>query len=167
MYRLGRSGGVKASPLVDGSRSTRAGQLVQPNWRATESPVPANIDNSPDSAYTGVNLQSVSCASTARCVAVGSYGAKPIGNAEGLLDTWSVGSWTAAEAPPPGADATGISLNTVSCSTEASCVAIGDYFEGGNVNNIRGVIETFARGSWTQPKPHCRRTPTWTHSRFS
>jgi hypothetical protein len=112
------------------------------SWAATQAPLPAN-------AAPGIALlQSVACASTTSCVAVGTY-TDSSGNTEGLVLTGSGTSWTATEAPLP-ADATAgnpnVSLGSVACPSTTSCIAIGTYLN--TTNNQNGLLLTETGTSW-------------------
>jgi Cutinase len=112
------------------------------SWTAAGVPLPANAaTTSPD-----VNVYAVSCASANECVAGGSY-VDSSGNTQGLLLTWSGGSWTAAEAPVPSDAASNpwAQVEGVSCPTTTQCVAVGSY--GSQVSE--GLLWTWSAGSWT------------------
>jgi hypothetical protein len=96
-------------------------------WKAAEAPLPAN------SAQTGQHgiVGEASCPSISLCIAGGSY-TDQSGNTQGMLLSWSGGSWTAAEAPlPTNAARTGQNLygevNHVTCPSISLCVGDGDY----------------------------------------
>jgi len=73
--------------------------LSDGTWSAIQAPLPTN-------AEYGVALDAVVCPSVGFCVAVGSYQSDETGpdgsdSYEGLIETLSGGTWTAAEAPVP------------------------------------------------------------------
>jgi hypothetical protein len=112
-------------------------------WTAAQAPLPANAAENPATAY----LDSVSCASAAFCVAVGSY-ADTSGNWDGMLLTWSGGEWTAAQAPVP-ANALGDPyqyLNAVRCPSASFCAAVGTYYAG-QFPALQTLI--WSGGAWT------------------
>ena len=94
--------------------SNLADVLTTAGWRVTTTPDRGSEENS---------LVSVSCASSAACVAVGDEGAS---NLEISLLDWSGKHWTAAKVSPP-AGSSFSSLGSVSCPTAQSCVTIGSY----------------------------------------
>jgi len=118
------------------------------SWTATEPPLPAN-GVSPSSApdQEGVFLSGVSCPSVSQCVATGQY-TNTDGNYNGLLLTWSGGSWTAAEAPVPSdaSSSVGNILSRVSCPSVSHCMAVGEY--AGATSQL-GMVLTWSGGSWT------------------
>jgi hypothetical protein len=83
------------------------------------------------------NLGGVSCASPKRCIAVGGYlQNSPNGEGEELIEAWNGSSWSIVHAPDlpsssvtptesfGGGDTGG--LSAVSCTTAASCAAVGN-----------------------------------------
>ncbi|HEX4163080.1 MAG TPA: hypothetical protein VHZ05_11315, partial [Acidimicrobiales bacterium] len=67
-------------------------------------------------------LSSISCVSSASCVAVGSVSVG--GRSHPLVDTLSGGKWTALQLTPPGG-ATDASLGGIQCFSGTSCLAVG------------------------------------------
>jgi hypothetical protein len=111
-------------------------------WTAAEAPLPANGDQ-----YDPEVVYGVSCPTSSKCVAVGSY-SDTSGGLDGLLLTWSQGAWTAAEAPLP-ANAPSNPLATVdgvSCPTSSNCTAVGFY---GGLSGGDGLLLTWLGRSWT------------------
>jgi hypothetical protein len=101
-----------------------------------------------------VALDAVVCPSVGFCVAVGSYQSDETGpdgsdSYEGLIETLSGGTWTAAEAPVPADQsiwAPTANLVALTCAAEGSCVAVGNYqLDGPGI----GLIETLSDGTWT------------------
>ncbi len=95
-------------------------------------------------------LSDVSCPAQGWCVAVGAYDASS--GTQGLIETLSGGTWTAATAPtsglsPGAASPPGDPLFTVSCPASGSCVAVSTYHD--NSSNTDGLIETLSGGNWT------------------
>src|SRR5262249_1475567 len=96
------------------------------SWSATEAPLPADASN-PQSA----GLRGISCPSSVSCVAVGGYAETGSGYTgswgQGLLLTWSNGSWKAAASPLPENAASpphdNAQVYAVSCATSLSCTA--------------------------------------------
>jgi len=108
------------------------------SWTAAEAPVPNDAASNP-----WAQIEGLSCPTTTQCVAVGSYGSQ---DAEGLLWTWSAGSWTVANLPalPGGANDSDSNLYGVSCPSASQCVAVGYYND-----NQDGLLLTLSSGSWT------------------
>jgi hypothetical protein len=89
------------------------------------------------------NDLSVSCPSVGSCVIAGTTFD---GNYEGLLDTLSGGTWTAAAAPTPNGPSNDVQLTSVACTDANTCVATGlDQVSGVE----QGLIESLASGTWT------------------
>lgn len=99
----------------------------------------ASVSGLPD-----VSLQSVACASTGECVAVGTYLNSRL-HPEGLLETENKGSWAPASneaigsALPPDAaaeipsdadtPALQVQLSSVSCASDGTCAVAGSYVD--------------------------------------
>ena len=136
---------VAVGVYQDESADLEAGLLLTRSagrWTAAEAPAPAN-------AASNLNLlpASVSCASASFCVAVGGYD-DAAGDEDGLLLTWTGGSWTAAQALVP-ADAASdphASLSGVSCPSASFCVAVGEYTE--TSGDQGALLLTWTGGSW-------------------
>lgn len=115
-------------------------------WSAVEAPLPPDATASPQN---GDSLASVTCTSTANCVAVGSY-VDTAANSEALLDIETSSTWAAVPAPLPG-DATATpntdAFSSVTCVSEGNCVAVGQY--DNTLENPEGLIDTETSGSWT------------------
>ncbi len=82
----------------------------------------------------GDTLDGVSCPSTAFCAAVGSYTNGPAGP-EPLVEGWNGRTWAPAPVPPPPGSRYGSSLNAVSCTSAAFCMAVGAYAYAADHNN--------------------------------
>lgn len=118
------------------------------SWTAIKAPMPANGQTA--SAGIPQSPSGAACTS-ALCVIVGRY-QDSSGTGQGLLLTWSQGSWEAAEAPvPDGVDLNGgdAELSGVACPSPSSCVAAGSYqtYHGGSAENF-GLIVTGASSKW-------------------
>ncbi len=96
---------------------------------------------------TNVVTTAISCPGAGSCVAVGNYVAST--TTEGVIETLSGGSWTAAPAPLPlGATTTpAVTLDHVACGAVGSCVAYGTY-EGTDAKQ-HFVLLSLASGTWT------------------
>lgn len=127
------------------SPSSAAGQILIEKlsggeWHALEAPLPNNAGSTGIASPGGL-----ACPSTTWCVAVGSYRTAPSSTAElALVDTYSAGSWSAAEAPFPGA---GAGLTSVSCASRGACSAIG--FTGTPGTASTGFADVLSHGTWT------------------
>jgi hypothetical protein len=82
-------------------------------------------------------------------VAVGLDGAVLVGTGSASGASGPISDWTAAEAPlPTNADGNPfVTLGSVTCTSDGSCVATGDYTD--TSGNQQGLIETFAGSAWT------------------
>jgi hypothetical protein len=131
---------VAGGSYTDSSGNTQGLLLIWSggSWAPAEAPVPSDAGSNP-----WAQVQGVSCPTTTRCVAVGSYGSQV---AEGLLWTWSAGSWTVANLPalPGGASDSDSDVYDVSCPSVSQCVAVGYYND-----NQDGLLLTLSGGSWT------------------
>jgi hypothetical protein len=70
-------------------------------------------------------LQAVSCVTSTRCTAVGSY-FNSIGSQVPLAETWNGSGWTVQPTPIPSGAQHGILL-VGSCTTASTCTAVGKY----------------------------------------
>jgi len=117
-------------------------------WTATEAPQPPST-----ATYQQNALESVSCPTTAFCVAVGSYPAAGNGVSEPDIETFSGGTWVESEAPVP-ANVSGASreignqLDSVTCPAAGSCEAVGSYTLASN-SEPGPLLDTLANGTWT------------------
>jgi PASTA domain len=98
-----------------------------------------------------VFINSISCASTGNCSAVGSY-LDGSGNAQGLLLTETAGKWGAGVQAVLPANAAaggkyGVSIDSVSCASAGDCSAVGAYQAVGSGND-QGVLLTETAGTW-------------------
>jgi hypothetical protein len=72
-------------------------------------------------------LNSVSCVSSASCVAVGDRSPTSSSGSTSLAETWNGTKWSVVASPnPSGAD--GTTLYGVACPAAKNCLAVGDYF---------------------------------------
>jgi hypothetical protein len=120
-------------------------------------PVSAGAANSTGGAGSA-NLDAVSCASTASCVAVGQY-KDADGNEIALAEQLSNGAWVPTAAAEPGTNPLGTAagyastgggranFNAVDCPAAGTCLAVGYY---NDTNHDRyGLIDSLANGSWS------------------
>jgi hypothetical protein len=105
-------------------------------WRLTPSP-------STPSPFVIDFLNGVSCTSPTHCVAAGFAAGPTAMESRALIETLDDGTWTIT----PSTD-TGSPLNElygVSCSSPASCIAVGDT---GTIGSQSTLIETLSGGKW-------------------
>ncbi len=107
-------------------------------WHSIDAPTPPGGN--------GASLAAVSCIARGACTAVGDFA--PSGDTlGGLIDTLSGGSWTGSQAPSPGGGSGQLSLTSVSCASDDTCAAVGEY--GENSDTSVPVADSFTGGSWT------------------
>lgn len=102
-----------------------------------------------------VQLQSLSCATTGDCSAVGGYD-DGLGDSQGLLVTESHGRWErAVQARPPAGAAVapfklsnGGGIPSVSCAAAGECTAVGRYTDAHRLDH--GVFFNEVDGRWRQ-----------------
>jgi hypothetical protein len=99
-------------------------------------------------------LDGVSCAGPARCMAAGNEGPVPASDKSTLAEAWNGTAWRAVPTPPPPVPG-GTALGTVSCTSSASCMAVG--YAG--FNNGSGASVTLAE-SWNGAAWRRLATPT-------
>jgi hypothetical protein len=101
-------------------------------------------------------LLAVSCVSSKYCVAVGYDETADGGDGGPLAETWNGRAWAAAGVKPP-AGALGGVLFAVSCKSQKSCLAVGDYFlpnDNTPQNDNTGTLaESWNGKTWTVAKP--------------
>ena len=90
-------------------------------WSAVSSPSPSPGSNN--------KLMSVSCTSASNCVAVGFSGM--MNQETTLAMVWDGSAWSVVESPNPGTGFVGNKLNSVTCLSASSCVAVGSTSQGG------------------------------------
>ena len=102
----------------------------------------------PPNTGSGFNrLNSVSCTSSTSCVAVGFYnsGIEEYSNdSQTLAMTWDGANWTTVN--PPNTGSGDNELNSVSCTSSTSCIAVGDYSDG---SNLQTLALKWNGSSWT------------------
>jgi hypothetical protein len=109
-------------------------------WSATEPSTPG-----PDAKFA-----SISCWGIGACVAVGSYKDTEFSTTP-MIATLSDGTWTTEAGPLPGDAVSGGSgefnkLESVSCASDGSCVAVGGYK---TASTQLGLVDTLDDGTWT------------------
>ena len=93
-----------------------------------------------------LRLNAVSCASTRRCVGVGSY-LPPDGRALTLAEHWNGTALTGVPSANTGELGEGDLLVSVSCASPSSCIAAGEY-ELGGVGRPATFVEQWTGKSW-------------------
>jgi hypothetical protein len=93
----------------------------------------------PDAARTAAavagSLTSVSCANATHCVAVGGRSTTAHGPGGTLAEKWNGTKWSVVTSPNP-AGADGARLESVACTSQANCIAVGDYFDSSNGSTL-------------------------------
>ncbi len=111
-------------------------------WALQQVPGPAGA--------TGSKLLGVSCPAPTSCVAVGGYG-DSAGEGLTMAEAWDGSNWRVEATPNPAGD-TGAGLAGVSCTSVASCTAVGDYDDSGGGSQV--LAERWNGQSWSiQPTP--------------
>ncbi len=145
-------------------QSSRAWGLIETqsgtSWTKTEAPQPNDAGSGSDQGlWLGGSdcgfeapCQAVSCPTTTYCIAVGAY-ETTAGYYLPLVETYSNGAWSAAQAPLPGDVAPGPSpepegsLTNVDCTAVASCVAVGSYENSSG--HTTALVESLSGTTWT------------------
>jgi len=127
--------------LEGGSTVGFADVLSGGTWAASTLPVPSGTSSA---ASIANNDLAVSCPADGSCVVAGTTFD---GNYEGLLDTLSGGTWSAAAVPTPGGQpSTDVQLTSVACTDPNTCVATGFV----SVSGVeQGLLESLGSGTWT------------------
>ena len=105
------------------------------------------IDAPSANGVGGASLNAVSCIASGICTVVGSDAGSGPSTSRGLIDTLSGGNWTALPAPVP-SDGDGIvGFTSVSCASDDTCAAIGDYHNGARL--YVPFADSLVSGTWT------------------
>jgi hypothetical protein len=120
-------------------------------WRAIKTPVPRDAD-----APHGTTLWSMTCFTSTKCVAAGTY-TDSYERAHAMLVSGSGAHWTATKAPLPGnADPTKpSSISDIACPSTNTCIATGGYTDAHGYDHW--IILARSNGPWTTaelPMPH-------------
>ncbi len=105
-------------------------------WTMTATPSPGRKSS----------LESVSCPSANSCVAVGSFSAQTSGDRT-LVERWDGSAWSIVSSPGHGSDPS--SLQSVSCTSASTCLAVGSYSSGAALENHQGLVETWTGQTWS------------------
>jgi hypothetical protein len=103
-------------------------------WDGTKwTAAPAQIPAGAEFAF----FNGVSCTSATNCTAVGTYFSAGSGGsiAHTLAEGWNGASWTIQSTTDP-SGSSGAGLSGVSCPSLTTCVAVGDWSNGGNTYNL-------------------------------
>jgi hypothetical protein len=123
-----------------GNQFALAETLNGSSWTPSQPPAPGGENTA---------LSGVSCKSPTDCVAVGAYTKNTSSGPTGapLAETWNGRKWTEARPPAPGAVISG--LDSVACTSAASCVATGIIL----TNTVSAVlIESWNGKAWSRMK---------------
>ncbi len=134
---------------IGGSGSTY--QPLVETWNGTSWTLNANPTPLP--AGDGGGFFDISCVNGSDCWAVGTElndsggGGNPIGT---LIENWNGHAWSIVPSPTPsGAGVVGAILQSVSCTSASSCMAVG-YSTGGSMGlNLNDLIEQWNGAAWT------------------
>ncbi|MHB8290404.1 MAG: hypothetical protein ACYDEY_14465, partial [Acidimicrobiales bacterium] len=118
------------------------GQTLVEVWNGTSwSIVPSpNVSGSKDNFLLGV-----SCTSATSCTAVGYYSNGTVDQT--LAEAWNGTSWSITPSPNPSGSNDDF-LHGVSCTTSASCTAVGDYYND-TQSTEQTLIEAWNGTSWS------------------
>ena len=114
--------------LIGAAAIACAGALIPLASIAVTASPAASATTSPAAAYRS-NLASVSCSSASWCMAVGSWSPSQQGPSRTLAEAWNGTSWQLLITPDPAGTAAS-SLTSVSCTSAARCMAVGDHGTG-------------------------------------
>ena len=131
----------------DGGQSVLAERGSPGSWSLTPAPTPSGV--------YAATLTSVSCPTTAFCMAVGDT-AQTLFSAsrEPLAETWNGSSWQLVPLPDPGTNF-GNQLVSVSCASKDFCVAIGSAVQKSGLNETSDqLVETWGRGQLADGAGH-------------
>jgi hypothetical protein len=125
----------------DGGESVLAERGSPGSWSVTPAPIPSGV--------YAATLTSVSCPSTTFCMAVGNTAQTVFSTSrEPLAEIWNGSSWQLVPLPDPGTNF-GNQLVSVSCASQAFCVAIGSAVQKSGSNYAADqLVETWSAGSW-------------------
>jgi hypothetical protein len=111
----------------------------------------------PSPAGASATLDSVTCRAATSCLAVGSVTARGATTSDVLIEALNGSTWTPRAAPGPGGGMSA-SLESVSCSSAISCVAVGVTFSTGESSTptTTAFTEVLSGTTWT---PHAVPVP--------
>jgi hypothetical protein len=106
-------------------------------WTASALTMPAD--------FSFGQLTSVSCSGSNSCVAVGAY-YNQVYAEQSLVETWNGVTWTSQVLT--NVPEVGVTLNSVSCATPSSCVAVGSDY-GSSYGTAAPLAEVLNGTTWT------------------
>jgi Putative Ig domain len=132
--------------------ATEAGGVWAP---ATKLTLPAGA-NTTAGGQKG-SVYSVTCTSPGNCVGVGQYtDSNGTGDYQAMVATETGGVWGQASklTLPSGANTSSggqyAALNSVNCTSQGNCVAVGNYTDTNGTENLQAMIATETDGVWGQ-----------------
>ena len=146
-------GSLQGVSCVTGSACTAVGFYVKHNatrtlaeaWNGTAWTVQAT----PSPAALNSDLGAVSCASSTRCMAVGSFQVAANDFSQPLAEYWNGSTWAIGAVPMP-SGAVGSTLLGVSCAAAANCTAVGYYIMPIGHNHLNyAVAEHWDGSTWS------------------
>lgn len=103
------------------------------------------------------SLDSVTCTSSGNCVAVGDYtDTNGTDDYQAMVATETGGVWAQASklTLPTGANTSAggqfALLNSVSCTSQGDCVAVGEYIDTNGIDDFQAMVATETGGVWAQ-----------------
>lgn len=125
---------TKHTGELDGVSCPATGNCTAVGWNDADKVLAAHWNGKAWSDESAVNtqpatfLEGVSCPATTACIAVGTAGTSSSTAlvTAPLAEEWTGGTWTALTVPDPGASGDLVELNSVSCISATSCMAVGD-----------------------------------------
>jgi hypothetical protein len=110
------------------------GRTLAESWNGTSwSVVPSS-----NPAASGDVLTGLSCTSATTCTATGYAGSNGVYTT--LVESWDGTSWSVIPSPNRGSISS--ALNGVSCTSATACTAAGTYYQSGNTDMARTLIES-------------------------
>lgn len=127
---------VAAGQARRSSTSTLIERWNGSSWAMVASP---NVPGATDSL-----LRDVACTGSTACEAVGNS-VSATGSST-LAERWNGGAWRILSSPDPASEENSF-LESVSCTSPASCIAVGDANDGGTTG--APLVEVLAGARWT------------------
>jgi hypothetical protein len=109
----------------------------------------------PKLADTGAVLNGISCTAASNCMAVGSEGSLKNDTEFTFAEVWNGTAWKFVPTPAPLTPG-GTALNRISCTGQASCMAVGYYGYNNGTGTSVNLTETWNGNAWrrvTAPAP--------------
>jgi hypothetical protein len=114
--------------------SSSPGRTLAESWNGMSwSVVPSS-----NPAASGDVLTGLSCTSATTCTATGYGGSNGVYTT--LVESWDGTSWSVIPSPNRGSISS--ALNGVSCTSATACTAAGTYYQSGNTDMARTLIES-------------------------